>query len=211
MMDFKYALENFREGDKVQVSDGTDEPPRDAPSHTRWKARNFTGKLVGRTEVDGEPALIVETPKIDLGEGHSAVSQHFFTEQQAMSFWRETPLRGDVEALKRREINAVRENRLGEGLQSVVGTLDADPTSVSNLTAAAVRALIAQQREEEFREEWTTADNKVVVIKDADTMLQVAKEALDNLSKIHADARESKALLRKRDMTADKMLKLKFK
>ena len=211
MMDFTYALANFREGEKIQVSDGTEQPPENSPSFARWKARNFTGKFVRTENQAGEPVIVLETGKIDLGDGHSAVSQHFFSEREGLRFWRSDPHRADVEALKRREINVVRDAHIQEGVETSVGKLDADPTSISNVTAAAVRALIAQQQGADFSEEWTTADNKVVKIKDAETMLKVADEALSGLSRVHADARASKALLRTREMTAEKMLKLKFK
>lgn len=210
MMDFKYAWDHFREGDKVRVSDGTPEPREGSPEHVAWKTRNFIGKLVEKRD-DGDQKLVIQTPKIDLGDGHTAVSQHFYSAKQGLSFWREDVRRADVEALKRREINAVRSRRMSEGAVTSVGVLDVDPISQMNLNSALLRALVADKVGLDFSEEWTTKDNKVVHIKDASTMIKVAKEALDAVSKIHGDVRESKAMLRSRDLTAEKMLKLSFK
>lgn len=190
-MNFEQARKHLREGDKILFMQG---------------GLKRAGRFLGEEILpDNRQGLKVELPEIDLGDGHKATTVLTIAENESFAFEKENPLKADLITVHEIQLNAEREAELAKGAETSIGRVDLTGNSLALLNAAALRALLAQHTEEEFREEWTLHDNTVHQINDADLMIQVAKEAGDAVSAIYEDIRNKKQALRK--MTKDELEK----
>lgn len=193
MMNFAQAERYLAEGDKIVFTQGQ-----------RKQKGSFRGSEV---LPDGRKALRVELPELDLGDGHTAVTVLTIADNELVTFEKETPLKADLIVAHEIKLNIQREAELAKGAETSLGKIDITGNSLALINLAATRALLAQFEEKEFSEEWTLYDNTVVKIDHPDTMIQLAKEAAEAVSKIYEDIREKKKELRK--LTKEEIEKFK--